>query len=101
MINYKYKMVWNFENDSYESKSQSLENLIVEMINIQENNEAKFIFVDRKENDETGDTFHIHFVVSGETYEYDCGANAKNVAEFLESYINEWGYEDTIEIQTI
>jgi len=101
MINYKYKMIWNFEQGSHISYSQSLENLIVEIINTQENHEAKFIFVDRKENDEHGDSFHIHFVVCGNTYEYYCGANTLGVAFFLQSYINEWGYEDTVEIQTI
>lgn len=102
MINHKYKMLWTLgDGDVYESKAHILEQLIIEMINTQENNEAKFIFVDRKENDETGDTFHIHFVVAEQTYEYECGANPKDVAEFLESYVNEWGYEDKIEIKQL
>lgn len=102
MINHKYKMLWTFgDGGTYESMGYNLENLIIEMINIQENQQAKFIFVDRKENDETGDTFNIHFVVAEQTYEYQCGANPNDVADFIESYVNEWGYEDTVEIQTI
>lgn len=106
MINHKYKMLWThtyLDDDifTYESKSLSLEGLIIDTINNMENGNAKFIFVDRKENDESGDTFAIHFVVDEQTYEYDCKATTQGVSEFLETYVNEWGYEDKVEIQTI
>ena len=105
MIRHKYEMTRTWESDgtkdTYTRKSQSLEQLIIETINIQENNQAKFIFVDRKENDEAGDLFKVHFVVLDETYEYECAATPKDVAELLELYVSEWGYQDTIEIQTI
>jgi len=48
MINHKYEMTRTWESDgakeTYTSKSQSLEQIIIETINIQDNNQAKFIF---------------------------------------------------------
>lgn len=78
--------------------SYSLESFIKEIVELYSIDDTRFLFIDLKENDETGDTFAIHFVEGETTHEYECGANPKDVAQFLNALAKEYQRPHTFEL---
>ena len=101
MINNKYQWALHRDLAVLKGTAYSLESLIKEIIELYSSNEVKFVFIDLKENDDTGDTFSIHFVDGEETHEYECGANPKDVAQFLDHLAQEHQRQHTFEITKI
>lgn len=101
MIKNNYQ--WSLYGDSAVLKGTvySLESFIKEIIELYSSDEVKFVFIDRKENDETGDTFSIHFVEGEATHEYECGATPKDVAQFLDNLAQEKQRHHKFEINKI
>lgn len=101
MKKYNYRWIWTDQDNTYKNLSYSLENIIKEIVEYYYSGDVMFFFVNRKENDETGDTFHIHFVVADQTYEYECGANPDDVAEFLNELAEECDRPDSFDIENL
>lgn len=99
LINYTW--FWNDGDETYTNKAYGLENIIEYMVRHYFDETARFIFVDRKVNDETGDTFHIHFVENDNTHEYHIGVEPTDVAQFLADLAVECNKNDVFEIERI
>jgi hypothetical protein len=101
MIKKNYTWYWNDGDATYTNKAYSLENIIEAIIKYYFHGETRFVFVDLRENDETGDKFHIHFVENDITHEYHIGTNPNDVAQFLADFAKECNRADTFEIEKI
>jgi hypothetical protein len=101
MNHYKYRWIWTDQEDIYTNIAHSLDEIIKEIVDYYFGEDVCFFYCDRKENDETGDTFSIHFVEAGITHEYTIGANPYDVAQFLDELAEECERPDSFHIDQI